>query len=479
MSKQTVAKKWQNHPVNERLPFGRLFIYGLQHVLAMYAGAVVVPLIIGNALHLANEQIIFLINADLFTCGIATLIQTLGIGRIGIRLPVIQGVTFAAVTPIIQIGLGVLKEENSTATHALVVIFTSVFVGGLFTFLIAPLFSKFIHLFPPVVTGSVILIIGLSLIPTSINMIGGQNFVYMGEIVQPGSEHFGTPSFLVIAAVVILVILALNRFFKGFWKNISVLVGLAAGYVISICAGFVSFSDVTKAPWIRLDLPFGINMPGVGISAYMDAFSGEVLSHHIFMAAISMIVVMIIVMVESTGDFIAIGEIVDMKIEEEEVKAGLRSDGLSTMIGGILNALPYTAFAQNVGLVVLTGVRSRFVVATSGLILVILGLVPKFAAVIDSFPPFVIGGAGFVMFATVAANGIKTLSKANLDTRPNNIFIVAVSIAIGLIPTVASALFAHLPDSLTPLLESGISLTAVTAILLNLAFNGVQGSKSE
>ncbi|MCL1879295.1 MAG: purine permease [Actinomycetia bacterium] len=485
-----MVKHPSDHPVNAKLPIPQLFTYGFQHVLAMYAGAVTVPIVIGSALHLSSDLIVFLISADLFTCGIATLIQTLGFWKFGIRLPLIQGVTFASVQPIIAIGMGV-EHTGGSPEQALVVVFSAVIVGGLFTMLVAPLFSKFIHLFPPVVTGSVILAIGLSLLPVAIKMVGGQGFYVNGEPAQ-----YGTLTFLLVGLIVVLVILLVNRFFSGFLKNIAVLIGMIVGFLVCIPLGFIDFAKVAHASWFGVDLPFGLNMPGLDGGQYLSFFGGDQYMLHIVPAVISMLIVMLIVMVESTGDYIAIGEIIDLPVGEKSIAAGLRADGLSTMIGGCLNALPYTAFAQNVGLVALTGVRSRYVVAGSGIILVVLGLIPKLAAVIDSLPPFVIGGAAFVMFATVAANGIKALSKAELSTRPNNIFIIAISLGVGLIPTVGALtssidgavlangsaimgvvqsfdFFNAMPDAAGPLITSGITLTAVTAVLLNLFFNGV------
>jgi xanthine permease len=486
-----MAKNSSTHPVNEVLPFGQLFIYGLQHVLAMYAGAVTVPIVIGAAFQLSSDQVIFLISADLFTCGIATLIQTLGFWKFGIRIPVIQGVTFACVQPIIALGTGI-ESIGGSPEQALVVVFTSVAMAGLFAIIIAPLFSKLIRFFPPVVTGTVILAIGLSLLGVAVKMCGGQNFSAYGQ--------YGAPAFLLVALSVVLTILIGNRFLKGFLKNISVLLGMIVGLIVCIPFGFVDFSKVATASWIGIDLPLGLNMPGLSDGSYFALLQTDIFAAHIIPAIISMLVVMVIVMVESTGDYIAIGEVIDLDIGEKEIARGLRADGLSTLLGGCLNALPYTAFAQNVGLVALTRVRSRFVVACSGGILILLGLVPKLAAVFDSLPPMVIGGAAFVMFGTVAANGIKTLSKADLDSKPNNIFIVAIAIAVGLIPTVGALtssvassivvsgtdpyvvghlitsvnLFDQVPAAVGPLVSSGISLTAITAIILNIFFNGIK-----
>lgn len=430
------------HPVDEMLPGGKLFLYGLQHVLAMYAGAVAVPLIIAAAAGLTKAQTAFLINADLFTCGIATLIQTIGFWKLGIRLPVIQGVTFAAVTPM------VLMAKSG----GMPMIFGSVIIAGIVTFLIAPFFSKLIRFFPPVVTGSVITVIGVSLLPVGVNWAAG----------GVGNKQYGSLTFLAVAGIVLLAILLINKYFRGFIANIAVLLGLLVGLVIALPLGLVDFSGVGTAAWIGIDTPFFFGTPVFDIGSI-----------------IAMILVMLVVMVESTGDFLAIGEMVEKEIVEEDLTRGLRADGLSTMLGGIFNAFPYTAFAQNVGLVGLTGVKSRFVVATSGFILVVMGLFPKLATIIASLPNAVLGGAGIAMFGIVAASGIRTLSKVEFDKNPQNLFVVAISVGVGLIPLVAPDFFKMFPDWSQTIVHSGITLGSLTAIILNAFFNGSKSQDSK
>lgn len=423
------------HPVDEMLPIGQLLLYGLQHVLAMYAGAVAVPLIIAGVAGLSKAETAFLINADLFTCGIATLIQTLGFWKLGIRIPVIQGVTFAAVTPMIMMA----KSQGMTT------IYGSVIVAGLVAFLLAPYFSKLLRFFPPVVTGSVITVIGISLLPVGVNWAAG----------GVGNKNYGSLTYLAVAGIVLLTILLISKYFKGFIANIAVLLGLLVGLVVAIPLGLVNFGGVASAPWLGIDLPFHFGLPRFDIGAIA-----------------SMILVMLVVMVESTGDFLAIGEIVDKPIGEEDLSRGLRADGIATMLGGILNAFPYTAFAQNVGLVGLTGVRSRFVVATSGGLLVLMGLFPKLATIIASLPNSVLGGAGIAMFSIVAASGIKTLSKVDFQKNQHNIYVVAISVGIGLIPLVSPDFFKLFPAWSQTILHSGITLGSLTAIILNAFFNG-------
>ncbi|SDE88614.1 nucleobase:cation symporter-2 family protein [Sporomusa acidovorans] len=423
------------HPVDEMLPLGQLFVYGLQHVLAMYAGAVAVPLIIANAIGLTREQLIFLINADLFTCGIATLIQTLGFGNMGIRIPLIQGVTFAAVTPMIIIG----KTNGMTA------IYGAIIIAGLVTYLAAPYFSKLIRFFPPVVTGSIITIIGVTLMPVAVMWAAGGN---------PTAKDFASPEYIALAFVVLILVLFFYKCFTGFWSNIAVLLGLISGTIIAIPLGMVNFSQVGTAGWIGITTPFWFGFPTFDIASI-----------------VAMVLVMLVVMTETTGDCIAIGEIIEKPIHKEDLARGLRADGFSTVLGGILNSFPYTAFAQNVGLVGLTRVRSRFVVAAAGVILIVLGLIPKLAAVIAAIPHPVLGGAGIVMFGMVAASGIKTLSKVSFEGT-HNILVVGVSIGIGMITLAVPNFYHGFPNWLQVILHSGITAGSLAAILLNLLLNG-------
>jgi len=424
----------QNHPVDEKLPLNQMFLYGLQHVLAMYAGAVAVPLILANALGLEKEQLIYLINADLFTCGLATLIQTLGFWNMGIKLPIIQGVTFAAVTPMILIG----KE------HGLTGIYGSVMVAGIIVYFVSPYFSRLIRFFPPVVTGSIITIIGVSLLPVAVRWAGGGS---------PGAKDFGNLHFLGLAFLVLVLVIFFYRYFTGFLSNIAVLLGLAAGTLLAIPFGLVNFSGISNAAWVGITTPFAFGLPVFDLPSIL-----------------AMTVVMLVVMTETTGDFIAVGEIVDKPIKQDMLTRGLKADGFSTLLGGLLNAFPYSAYAQNVGLVGLTRVRSRYVVAAAGIILVVLGLFPKAAAIVASIPAPVLGGAGIAMFGMVMASGIKTLSKVGFDDN-HNLMVVAISIAVGLIPLAVPNIYQQFPGSLQIIFNSGITVGSVTAIVLNGLLN--------
>ena len=420
-----------------------LALMGIQHVMVMYAGAIAIPLVLGAALGLPKEQIAFLINADLFACGLATLIQSIGIGPFGIRLPVMMGVTFTAIGPMIAIG--------SDPQGGLLGVFGATIAAGAFGVLVAPFVGKLLRFFPPIVTGTEILAVGLSLMGVAATWSAGGY----------GNPNFGSPLYISIAGLVLVAVLLLVRFTRGFINNIAILLGLLFGFAVSAVLGLVSLGELGDAPWFGVILPFHFGIP---------KFS--------FWAIAAMCIVMLVTFIESTGMFLALGEIVEKPLTEKDLVRGFRADGVGTLIGGVFNTFPYTSYAQNVGLVSVTGVKSRWVCAVSGVILLALGLFPKMAVIVASIPPFVLGGVGIVMFGIIAAGGIKVLTRVDLRNI-NNLYVIAISISIGLLPVVSPKFFSKLPQSLGPILESPILLTAISAIVLNLFFNGMGDGKSE
>ena len=258
-----------------------------------------------------------------------------------------------------------------------------------------------------------------------------------------------------LALLTFLIVIFVYRFAKGFISNLSVLLGLVGGTIIAYCMGVVNFDAVSKANWFDVITPFSFGMPTFDVAS-----------------VVSMVIVMLVVMVETTGDSIAIGEIVNKKIGKKELAAVLRADGISTVIGGILNSFPYTAFAQNVGLIAVTRVKSRFVVAASGVILVLLGLFPKLAAVVACVPNAVLGGAGLAMFGMIIASGIRSLSKVNFDGN-YNLMLVAISIGVAMVPLGAPTMYDHFPAWAKIVMSSGITFGSLMAIVLNLLFNGL------
>jgi xanthine permease len=445
------------HPVDEKLPLPRLVPLALQHVLVMYAGAVAVPLIIGRALKLSPEDIAFLISADLFACGIATLVQCVGFPGVGIRLPVMMGVTFASVGPMLAMA--------AAPEVGLLGIYGSVIAAGAFGILVAPFVSRLLPLFPPVVTGTIILVIGISLMRVGINWAGGGlpmlSKVVDGQTVQFANPNYGALDGLAIALFVLLVILALIRWGKGFLANVAVLLGIVAGALAAAALGKMSFAKVATAPWFDIVMPLHFGVP----------------QFHL-VPIVTMCIVMIVVMIESLGMFLALGEMTGKKVDQEALTSGLRADGVGTLLGGVFNTFPYTSFSQNVGLVGVTGVRSRWVTACGGVIMLILGLLPKMSALVEAVPQVVLGGAGLVMFGMVAATGARILTSVDFKTNRYNLFVVAISVGFGMIPLVAPNFFRQLPHALHPLLESGILLAAIVSVGLNAFFNGV-GSAEE
>jgi xanthine permease len=419
------------------LPPGPMFVIALQHVLVMYAGAVAVPLIVGGALHLPKDELAALISADLFACGIATMLQCIGIGGVGIRLPVVMGVTFAAVGPIVAL---------ANAQHSLPAIYGAVIVAGFFVISIAPLFGRMLRFFPPLVTGTVIATIGITLLQVGIDWAGG----------GVGAKTFGSPANLALAALVLAVIVLASRFLRGFFASIAVLLGLAVGFAVATALGLVDFGGVEQARALDIVRPFRFGPPQFDLAAIL-----------------SLCIVMIVTMVESTGMFLALGDLCGRPIDRRALVRGLRADGVGAVIGGCFNPFAYTSYSQNIGLVALTGVRSRWAVAGSGALLLALGLLPKLATVVASVPPAVLGGAGIAMFGMVAANGIRTLGEARLGER-HNALVVAISLGIAMIPLVAPTMLASLPTWLAPFARSGITLSALSAVVLNLIFNGAR-----
>lgn len=427
----------------QRLPALQLLLVGLQHVLLMYGGAVAVPLIVGQAAGLSREEIAFLINADLLVAGIATLVQSLGIGPVGIRMPVMMGASFAAVSSMVV--MAGMPGVGMTG------IFGATIAAGAFGLVIAPFVSKIVRFFPPLVTGTVITSIGLSLFPVAINWAGGGS---------TASEFGGLP-YLAIAAAVLATILLVNRFLRGFWVNVSVLIGMALGYVLAGACGMVDLGGLDAAPAFQLVEPNHFGTP-----------------QFLLAPILSMCLVVVIIFVESAGMFLALGKITGTEADPRLLRRGLLCDAGATFVAGFMNTFTHSSFAQNIGLVQMTGVRSRYVTAVAGVFLISLSLLPKAAYLVASIPPAVLGGAGIAMFGMVAATGIKLLQEADIADRRNQL-LVAVSIGMGMTPVVRPEFFAQLPHWMEPITHSGIAMATLSAVTLNLLFNVLGGPERE
>ena len=413
----------------------RLMAFGLQHVLVMYAGTVAVPLILGSALHLSPGQVIALISADLFTCGLATLLQTIGWWKFGARLPLIQGCSFICVPPMILIA----------GQYGIPAMYGAVICSGAFLIVAGPVYSRMLRFFPPVVIGTVITVIGLSLLPVAGNWLGGGD---------SSAADFGSFRHLGLGALTIALIVGIQRFGRGMVANLSVLLGLLGGTGVAALTGQVSFAQVGTTPWLGMARPLMFGWP-----------------HFALLPAVVMSVAMLVVMTETTGNCLAIGEIAGREIGPGTLSAAFRADGLSTMLGGLMNSFPYNAYAQNTGLLTLSKVKSRFAVAAGGGMLVVLGFLPKLAALIAAVPRPVLGGASVVMFGMTAMAGIEELVRVQYKGTNNGV-VVAVSLGLGVLPIATPGLFAHAPDEAKLFLNSGIFLAAASAVLLNVFFAG-------
>lgn len=429
-------------PEDEKLPLAKTFAYGLQHILTMYGGIIAPPLIIGSAAGLGAPQIGMLVTAALFVSGLATLLQTLGAPGFGSRLPLVQGVSFAGVATMVTI---------VTGDGGLPAVFGAVIAASLIGLLIAPFFSQIIRFFPPVVTGTVVTVIGLSLMPVAVRWAMGGN---------ARAADWGSTGNIGLAAFTLAVILLLNKVGSPALKRLSVLLAMAVGCVVAVLAGKVSFAAVGSGPWLAFPEPFAYGWPTFELSAIL-----------------SMLLIVLVLLTETTAGLMAVGEIVGSPVNARRIANGLRADMLSSALSPVFNSFPQSSFAQNIGLVAITGVKSRFVVSAGGAILVLLGLLPVLGRLVACIPLPVLGGAGVVLFGSVAASGIRTLAK--VDYKDNmNLVVVATAIAFGMIPIVMPTFYDQFPNWVRTLLHSGISASCLVALLLNLLFNPI-GAKEE
>ena len=414
-------------------------VLGLQHLLAMYSGAVAVPLLIGTALKFNSEQMTYLVSIDIFMCGLATMIQLFRNKYFGIGLPVVLGCAIQAVAPLEMIG-----QKFSINT-----MYGAIIVAGIFVFLVAGWFSKIKKLFPPVVTGTLITVIGLTLIPVAVQNMGGGS---------AQAKDFGDAKNLIAAFLTILIIVAIEIWTKGFLRSISVLIGLIAGTVIAGFMGLVSLKPVTQASWFHLPQLFYFGVPEFEWSS-----------------CLTMIIIALVSMVESTGVFFAIGDLLHKNITEDDLKRGYRAEGLAQVFGGLFNTFPYTTFSQNVGLLQLSGIKTKRPIYWAAGLLMAMGLLPKIGALVTIIPDSVLGGAMLVMFTMIAVQGIRMLTKVDFENN-RNILVVAISIGLGLGVTVYPQIFQALPQTIQLFLGNGIVVASICATLLNLLFNGRSGA---
>lgn len=427
------------HPCDEKLPPARLVPAALQHIAAMYAGVVTPPLIIGQAVGLDTAGMTRLIAASLLIAGLATIVQTIGIGTFaGNRLPFVNAASSAGIAPMLAIA------ETSAPGHQLPAIYGAVLVAGVFCLTVGPFFGRLLRFFPPLVTGVVITLIGVTLMPVPVAWAQGGDAT---------AADFGAMKYLALAAFTLVVILLIQRFGRGFLKQVALLVGMFVGTLAAIPFGLADFSALKSAPLAALPTPFAFGAPEFHPAAIL-----------------SLCIVMLVLMTESSAGMLALGEICDRRTDGRTITRGLRTDGIATLVGPVFGGFPTSAFAQNVGVVSLTRVRSRYVVAAAGGALLVLGAFPVLGAVVSLVPMPVLGGAGIVLFGSIAVSGIRTLSEAGLDDS-SNIILVAVALGAGIIPLAAPTFYAGFPAWAQTVLGSGISAGALVAVVLNLFFH--------
>ena len=414
-------------------PLKRAIPLGIQHVLAMFVGNITVPIIIAGILGVTPEEKVFLIQAAIFVAGVATLIQTSGLGPIGSKLPIVQGTSFG----FLPVSIPIAK------TYGLGVLFGGALVGGFVQLCLGAILKKIRHWFPPIVTGVVVLVIGISLMKVALIYAGGGQWLMVNK-----PELFASGKQLFLAFTVLLVTLGIHQFGKGFLSMASILTGLVVGYLVAIPMGMVNFDAIANAAWFAVPTPlkFGIKFN--------------------FGAVLGMSIMALITTIESVGDIsgITIGG-AGREATDKELSGGIMADGVGTTLASFFGALPNTSYSQNVGVVAFTGVMSRHVVTIGAIFLVLAGLIPKLGAVVSAMPQAVLGGASIVMFGMIAAAGVKLLAQEELSRR--NMLIIAISLTFGIGLPLAPKFVQYFPTQLAVIMESGIVPAGVLALIMD------------
>ena len=421
---------------NTTPPMGQAIPLGIQHVLAMFASNVTPSIIVAGAAGFAfgGEDMTYLVQMAMLFAGIATLFQTVGMGPVGARLPIMQGTSFAFVSVLVVIA----------ANDGMAAMFGAIIIGGIFHFSLGSVIGKIRFLFPPLVTGLVILTIGLNLVAVGIKYAAGGAAKFQME-----AESFGSLAHWLPALTVVFVALGFKFWSKGTLSAAAILVGLIAGYIVAIPFGLVSFGNVGNASWVAIPklMPYGFEF-NIG-------------------AVIAVVLISVVSAIETVGDTNATTKGgAGREATDDEISGATYADGLGSAIAGVFGGLPNTSFSQNAGIVAMTGVMSRHVVTISALILIGAGLIPKLGAIVSSMPLPVLGGGVIVMFGMIISAGLNMLAEVKMNRR--NMIIMAVSLSVGLGLAQVPSAVQHVGGTLNTLLISGLLPTAVIAIVLNL-----------
>ncbi|HES9398330.1 TPA: purine permease [Streptococcus pyogenes] len=415
------------HSTKQEHSHSQSAVLGLQHVLSMYAGSILVPIMIAGALGYSARELTYLISTDIFMCGLATFLQLKLTKHTGVGLPVVLGCAFQSVAPLSIIG----AQQGSSA------MFGALIASGIYVILVAGIFSKIARFFPPIVTGSVITVIGLSLVGVAMGNMGD-------NVKEPTAQS------MMLSLLTIVIILLVQKFTKGFVKSISILIGLVAGTLVSAMMGLVDTTPVVEASWIHVPTPFYFGMPTFEITSI-----------------VMMCIIATVSMVESTGVYLALSDLTNDQLDEKRLRNGYRSEGIAVFLGGLFNTFPYTGFSQNVGLVQISGIKTRRPIYYAAGILVVIGLLPKFGAMAQMIPSPVLGGAMLVLFGMVALQGMQMLNRVDFQKNEYNFIIAAVSISAGL-GFNGTNLFTSLPETAQMFLTNGIVIATLTSVVLNL-----------
>lgn len=413
--------------------FFKNLILGFQHLLAMYSGDILVPILIGGALGFTATQMTYLISVDIFMCGVATLLQIKRTPLTGIGLPVVLGSAVEYVTPL----------QNVGHHFGVAYMYGAIIIAGIFILLISKLFANLQRFFPPVVTGSLITLIGFTLIPTAFQNIGGGDAT---------AKNFGSPQDLILGFATALIIIVFTIWGRGFIQQIAVLIGIVAGYIIAFFMGQIGFQAVSSAHWFQVPIPFYFSTPKFEWSSI-----------------VIMLLAALTCMIESTGVYYALAQVTKRDLSKNDMQRGYASEGIAAILGGVFNTFPYSTFSQNVAIVQLSGIKKNRPVYFSAFLLIILGLVPKVGAIATLIPNSVLGGAMLIMFGMVGAQGIKMLSQVKMTN--SNLLIMAIAIGLGLGVTVQPDLLHFLPSTLQTILNNGLVVGSFSAIILNMILN--------
>ena len=423
-------------PVDALLPVPQLILFGLQHVLVMAAVPITSVFLVAKALSLSAGLTVNLISATFLLCGLGTLLQSFGPWKFGARLPFVM---VPGGAPIVMFLTIAQQRDLQTASGAVI-------LTALFYFLVLPVFSRCLKFFPKIVIGSLLLLVSVNLVKVYGSIIVG----------KPGTPAFADPANIYLALATIGFTVIFARVFKGTLGQLSVLLGLLAGAIVAGLFGMMDLGSVVAGPVFSTPplLPFG--MPTFDV-----------------VAAIPLLIFSVISMVEATGQTVAVAEVVGKEIDPRDVvPRTIRGDALMSFIGGFFGTSMIITSGENIGIVRATNVRSRYVTATAGLILILIAVFAPLGRLANAVPTAVVGGTAMVVFAIIGTIGIDMLRKVDLHER-GNMFILAAALTMGLLPIVVPGLYSKFPATLQLVLGNGLAMGAITAILLNILFHHV------